>query len=101
MPRLARVIVPGYPHHVTRRGNRRVTVFFDGEDRQTYLGLLNRYSRRHDEIGECPWFFFFAGEDRQTYLGLLNRYSRRHAEIGECPWFLCLVSLVSGFSWFL
>ena len=48
MPRIARVIAPGYPHHVTQRGNNRATVFFDDEDRQTYLDILNRYSRKHD-----------------------------------------------------
>jgi REP element-mobilizing transposase RayT len=28
MARLARVILPGYPHHITQRGNRRQDVFF-------------------------------------------------------------------------
>ncbi len=31
MARLARVVAPGLPHHVTQRGNRREPVFF-GED---------------------------------------------------------------------
>jgi putative transposase len=34
-------ICPGYPHHFTQRGNNRATVFFDDEDRQTYLKLLS------------------------------------------------------------
>jgi len=33
VPRIARVIVPGCPHHVTRQGNNHATVFFDNEDR--------------------------------------------------------------------
>jgi len=28
MVRLARIVVPGYPHHVTQRGNRRQVTFF-------------------------------------------------------------------------
>jgi putative transposase len=32
MPRLARLVVPGLPHHVTQRGNRRQTVFFSLDD---------------------------------------------------------------------
>ena len=47
MPRIARIIAPGYPHHITQRGNNRATVFFDDEDRQTYLKLLAGYSQKH------------------------------------------------------
>ena len=47
MPRLARVTVPGLPHHVTQRGNRRQRVFFSEEDRQLYLRLLREQSRRY------------------------------------------------------
>ena len=47
MPRIARIIAPGYPHHITQRGNNRATVFFDDEDRQTYLKLLGGYARKH------------------------------------------------------
>jgi len=41
MARLARITVPGFPHLVTQRGNRRDTVFFSDEDYQAYLDLLN------------------------------------------------------------
>jgi putative transposase len=47
MPRIARIIAPEYPHHITQRGNNRSTVFFDDEDRQTYLKLLAAYARKH------------------------------------------------------
>ena len=40
MARLARIVVPGVPHHVTQRGNRRLPVFFCDEDREVYLELL-------------------------------------------------------------
>jgi putative transposase len=32
MARIARVVAPGLPHHVTQRGNRRVPVVFGAED---------------------------------------------------------------------
>jgi len=47
MPRIARIVAPGYPHHITQRGNNRATVFFDDEDRQTYLKLLTIYAHKH------------------------------------------------------
>jgi len=40
MARLARVVVPGYPHHVTQRGNRRLPTFFSDDDYRTYLALM-------------------------------------------------------------
>ncbi|MDA1326588.1 MAG: hypothetical protein O3C34_17825 [Proteobacteria bacterium] len=40
MARLARIVVPGLPHHVTRRGNRRETVFFSDEDYRAYLNMM-------------------------------------------------------------
>jgi putative transposase len=44
VPRIARVVVPDVPHHVTQRGNRGADVFFTEKDRQRYLELLGRYS---------------------------------------------------------
>ena len=40
MARLARVVLPGYPHHITQRGNRRQDVFFTDRDYEHYLELL-------------------------------------------------------------
>jgi len=40
MPRSARIVVPGLPHHITQRGNRKQAVFFREEDREVYLSLL-------------------------------------------------------------
>jgi len=48
MPRVARTVFAGVPHHVTQRGNRREKVFFSDEDRQRYLAWLGEYCRRHD-----------------------------------------------------
>jgi putative transposase len=39
MPRFPRLVVPGYPHHVTQRGVRRQATFFDDIDYRSYLRL--------------------------------------------------------------
>lgn len=40
MARLARIVVPAVPHHVTQRGNRRQEVFFSDEDYAQYRDLV-------------------------------------------------------------
>jgi putative transposase len=47
MPRMARIVVAGCPHHVTQRGNRREEVFFTDADRLRYLELLKAYADKH------------------------------------------------------
>ena len=40
MARLARLVLPGIPHHITQRGNRRERTFFEDGDYALYLDLL-------------------------------------------------------------
>jgi len=40
MARMARVVAPGVPHHVTQRGNRRLETFFSKADYEAYRALL-------------------------------------------------------------
>lgn len=47
MPRRARVVLPGAPHHVTQRGNNREDVFFTSDDRELYLRLVAEQAGRH------------------------------------------------------
>ena len=54
MPRKAREVFAGYPHHVTQRGNRSQKVFFCHEDRERYKSLLLRFSR---EFGLKIWAY--------------------------------------------
>lgn len=42
MARMARVVVPGYPHHVTQRGNRKQRTFFEPSDYRAYQGMVSR-----------------------------------------------------------
>jgi putative transposase len=44
--RIARVVVPGLPHHITQRGNRREPVFFEAADYQLYRQLIAAAARR-------------------------------------------------------
>jgi len=45
MARLARVVVPGLPHHVTQRGNGRAQTFFGDGDYRLYRDLLAQACR--------------------------------------------------------
>ncbi len=46
MARIARIVAPGHPYHVTQRGNYRQAVFRNDEDRSRYLSWVNEYSRK-------------------------------------------------------
>lgn len=46
MARLARIVVPGHPHHVTQRGNRRQPIFFEPSDYALYRDLLAEQCRK-------------------------------------------------------
>ena len=45
MARLARVVIPGLPHHVTQRGNGRARTFFNDADYALYRDLLAQHCR--------------------------------------------------------
>lgn len=47
MPRLARIVIPDLPHHVTPRGNNRQDVFFVDSDRRVYLEFLKEQAEEH------------------------------------------------------
>ncbi len=47
MPRKYRIVVPGKPHHVIQRGNRRQQVFFYPGDKILYLKLLKEQTEKH------------------------------------------------------
>ena len=43
MARLARVVVPGMPHHIAQRGNRGQQTFFCDEDYVAYIDLMAKW----------------------------------------------------------
>jgi hypothetical protein len=50
MARIARVVAPGMPHHVTQRGNRRLQTFFNAEDYQAYLEVMSKWCARYKDL---------------------------------------------------
>lgn len=48
MPRIARIVAVGLPHHITQRGNYRQNVFLDDDDRKQYLSWIQEYSNEYD-----------------------------------------------------
>ena len=43
MARIARVVAPGIPHHITQQGNWRQETFVCAEDYQAYIGLMREW----------------------------------------------------------
>lgn len=82
MPRTARLVMPGYPHHVTQRGNRRQQTFFGESDYIAYLELIRNLK---DEAGVQIWAYclmpnhvhFIAVPTRADSLASL--YGKAHA----------------------
>jgi putative transposase len=108
MPRIARIVVPEYPHHVTQRGNNRATVFFDDEDRLQYLKLLAKYSKafslqiwayclidNHVHLLVVPEkedsLARGIGLTNQVYTQYLNRKLKQSGRIWQNRFFSCLV----------
>jgi putative transposase len=52
--RMARVVVPGVPHHITQRGNRRLPTFFRDSDYALYKRLMAGRCRAH---GVAVWAY--------------------------------------------
>ncbi len=47
MARTARVVAPGFPHHITQRGNRRQQTFFTDADYAAYMDLMSEWCGRY------------------------------------------------------
>jgi len=54
MSRLSRLVIPGYPHHVTQRGNRRAQTFFEDGDYALYESLLREAA---EKVGAEVWCY--------------------------------------------
>ena len=90
MPRIARVVAEGVPHHVTQRGNARQQVFHCAEDYALYKDLLRRYAARS---GLALWAYCLmpnhvhlicapaSGRSLASALGRTNADYARHFNI--------------------
>ncbi|OIO52019.1 MAG: hypothetical protein AUJ11_01140 [Parcubacteria group bacterium CG1_02_44_65] len=47
MPRIARVVGVGLPHHITQRGNYQQKVFLNADNRKRYLAWIKEYSVKY------------------------------------------------------
>jgi putative transposase len=48
MPRIARIVIPKYPYHITQRGNNKQNIFSEDRDREKYLSYIDGYSEKYD-----------------------------------------------------
>ena len=48
MARLARIVIPGFPHHVIQRGVRSMAIFTTDADREYYVQLLAQFTTTYD-----------------------------------------------------
>jgi len=61
MPGIARIVAPGYPCHVTQRGNYQQPIFDEEDDFPQYLQGLKQYEhimKKHKEVfneGKTVW----------------------------------------------
>jgi putative transposase len=83
MPRCARIVIPGLPHHITQRGNYRQKIFHRAEDYRLYLQLLTEFAR-HTGVGVHAYALMpnhvhvvAVPRDRQ---GLSKLFQRVHGE---------------------
>ncbi len=83
MPRIARLVVPGIPHHIIQRGNRKQRVFFKDEDKKAYLEILKAQCLR---FGVAIWSYclmdnhvhFVAVPEYKESLGHVFGQTHRH-----------------------
>jgi hypothetical protein len=73
MPRIARIVVAGEPHHIIQRGNLRLPTFFKDDDWAVFLAedigdrdrdLLRGHGRTGRPLGGNPFF-----DNLQSILG--------------------------------
>ena len=87
MPRIARIVVPGAPHHVTQRGNRRERVFFSPDDYRFYRRILAEAARaaRTEVWAYCLMpnhvHLVLVPADRDGLRGTLAEAHRRYTTI--------------------
>ena len=92
MARMARLVVPGIPHHVTQRGARRLETFFEDGDYALYLRLLGEWCRKA-ETGIWAWCLMpnhvhlvlapSHGDGLRAALGETHRRYTRHVNRRE------------------
>ena len=106
MPRIARIVIPGIPYHVTQRGNNRQDVFFVDDDRRVYLKLLRDYAEQFG-LGLLGWSLMTnhvhlvavpekedslaraVGLTDGRYAQYINRFHRRTGHLWQNRFYSC------------
>ena len=108
MPRNARAVAVGYPHHITQRGNNREPVFYDDQDRRTYIDLLKLYTQKfqvdiwayclmpnHVHLLTVPQehgaLALGVGRTNQVYTRYVNRKYLRSGRVWQNRFYSCIV----------
>ena len=85
MTRIARIVAPGLPHHVTQRGNHRAAMFFEAGDSRLYRDLLAAETRAA-HVAVWAWVLMpnhvhliLVPTDETGLAGALGRVHRRYA----------------------
>jgi len=106
MPRVARIVIPNVPHHITQRGNDRQDVFFVDDDRRIYLELLKEQTERlkvsvlgfclmtnHVHLVAIPrtrtGLAKALGRTHFRYTQYINRFHRRSGHLWQNRFFSC------------
>lgn len=108
MPRTARIVAPGLPHHVTQRGNRRQPIFMKAGDETQYLHMLTERCARagvevwsyclmpnhvhllmtpSDEIGLAK----VVGETHRQYTSFINSRERWRGHLFQDRFASCVM----------
>ena len=87
MARIARIVVPNVPHHITQRGNRRQPTFFREEDYRAYKELIAEWCKAY---GVKVWAYCYMPnhthhiaepEDEEGLTGAFGEAHRRHTRM--------------------
>ena len=89
MARMARIVIPNYPHHVTQRGNRRQTTFFSNSDYLAYIDFIAEAKNKAgvEILAYClmPNHVHFVVVPK-TEDGLCNLFSEAHRRYTRRPY---------------
>lgn len=111
MPRVARIVLPGQPHHITQCGNNRQDVFFVDDDRQVYLDFLQAHCELYGftVLGYCLMSNHIhlvgtptredslakaIGRTHFRYSQYINRMHRRSGHLWQNRFFSCALDEV-------
>jgi putative transposase len=96
MARIARVVAPGIPHHITQRGNRRQETFFCAEDYRSSAAA--HVAGEDDPLAKAAprlalvsdWKGFLCAEAPVDDPRLLRRHERSGRPLGREPFVAAL-----------